>query len=133
MSKNRVDIMHINEAPWVREVEPQTGPRKLGAQVVGDLEEGLRAMIIALAPNKPGNLQSHSQDEIIHILEGGVKIGKQELGPGHLMFIKGGTQYKFDTGPEGVRFMNIRPGPSNYHMVGKDAVEENWNVGKVTV
>ena len=52
MPQKHVDIMHINEAPWVREVEPQKGPRKLGAQVIGDLDEGLRAMIIALAPNK---------------------------------------------------------------------------------
>ena len=131
MPQKRVDIMHLNEAPWVREVEPQQGPRKLGAQVIGDLDEGLRAMIIALAPNKPGNLHSHSQDEIIHILEGGFTIGKRELGPGHVMFIKADTQYKFDTGPDGVRFMNIRPGPANYHMVGKEPVAERWNVGKV--
>lgn len=132
MPKNRIDIMHIDEAPWVREVEPQEGPRKLGAQVVGDLDKGLRAMIIALAPNRPGNLHSHSQDEIIHVLEGGVTIGNRKLGPGHVMYIKGGSQYKFDTGPEGVRFMNIRPGPSNYHVVGKEPVDENWKVGKVS-
>ena len=131
MSKNRVDIMHIDEAPWVREVEPQEGPRKLGAQLVGDLEADLRAMIIALAPSRTGNLHSHSQDEIIYILEGAVTIGKRQLGPGHVMFIKGGTQYKFDTGTDGVRFMNVRPGPSNYHMVGKDPIEEKWDVGKV--
>ncbi len=131
MSKNRVDIMHIDEAPWVREVEPQEGPRKLGAQLVGDLEAGLRAMIIALAPSRTGNLHSHSQDEIIYILEGAVTIGKRQLGPGHVMFIKGGTQYKFDTGTDGVRFMNVRPGPSNYHMVGKEPIEEKWDVGKV--
>ena len=58
-------------------------------------------------------------------------VGKRELGPGHVMFIKADTQYKFDTGPDGVRFMNIRPGPAKYHMVGKEPVEERWNVGKV--
>ena len=120
----KIEITHIDEAPYILEREVQTGPRHLGTQLIGDIDEGLRAMVIALPPGHETKHHSHSQTEIIHILEGDIKVGKRTLGPGHCLYIERDTQYKFTVGDQGVRFMNIRPGPSDYHPVGEESRPE---------
>jgi hypothetical protein len=120
----KIEITHIDEAPWISDRDVQTGPRRLGVQIIGDVDEGLRALIVAQPPGHKTKVHSHSETEIIHILEGDIKVGNRTLGPGTCLFIEHDTQYQFTVGDEGVRFMNIRPGPSEYHPVGEESAPE---------
>jgi len=107
----RAIIMHIDEAPWVRGGPPgkQTGETG-GGQLIGDLQKGPWIHVNWLPPGTNASPHSHSQDEIMYIVDGGFTMGKRECGPGTVLYIEKDTQYGFKVGPKGVRFLNIRPG-----------------------
>jgi mannose-6-phosphate isomerase-like protein (cupin superfamily) len=50
---------------------------------------------------------SHSEDEIIHILDGEMRMGRHRLTPGMSVAIPGGRRYGFRL-PKGCRFLNYR-------------------------
>jgi mannose-6-phosphate isomerase-like protein (cupin superfamily) len=53
---------------------------------------------------------SHSSDELIHVLEGELVVGRTVLGPGSTVAVAAGRRYGFRS--DGFRFLNYRPGPS---------------------
>ena len=118
---SKIVITNVDEAPWVREAVQDDG-RKTGAQIVGEVDEGLRAFIMNVAPGFDTGIHSHSQDEVIYIVDGEIRMGKRVLGPQSIVFIPKDVQYQFTVGDEGVRFLNIRPGPADYQPVGKPVV-----------
>ena len=103
-------IMHINEAPCVwgqpREVDSAL---VTGSQFIGDMETGPWVYINSLEPNSAVETHSHTVDEVIYIVEGSLTIGDRTCGPGTVMAIEKDTVYEFTVGPEGLRFLNIRP------------------------
>ncbi len=123
----KVTITNIKDAPWVVEKPDGKGPRKIGTQMIGEEDTpGMRAMILNKEPNWQTSVHSHSTDELIHVLEGELVIGQKRLGPGSLLLIEKDTQYQFKAGPNGLRFMNIRPGPASIHRVGEQPIPERW-------
>ena len=65
-------------------------------------------------------LHSHSEDEIIFITAGAMKLGNRLCGPGTALAIAANTKYAFNSGPEGLAFTNFRGYPAIY----KDAKVE---------
>ena len=103
-------IMHIDEAPWVwGQPRPVDGTLETGSQFIGDLEKGPWIYINSLGANSAVETHSHTVDEVIYIVEGSLTIGDRTCGPGTVMAIEKDTEYEFTVGPEGVRFLNIRP------------------------
>jgi hypothetical protein len=51
----------------------------------------------------------HTEDELIFITRGEMRLGRKSLGPGAALAIDKDTQYGFETGPDGVNFLNYRP------------------------
>ena len=77
-------IMHIDEASWVwgqpRRVD---GPlEETGSQFIGDLEKGPWIYINSVEPNSTVEPHSHTEDEVIYIVEGSLTIGDRTCGPG---------------------------------------------------
>ena len=60
----------------------------------------------------------HTEDEVIFILSGGVKVGARALGPGTALAVDANTTYTFRTSDAGVVFINFRP--SNPYVVMMD-------------
>ena len=111
----RTIIMHLDDAPWI-----QGGPTaKPGYQMIGEKDRGQHVVIPSLPPNEHVVPHSHSQDEVIYILEGDLTLGDQTCGPGTFIFIEGNTEYEFTVGNHGLRFLNVRPGPSDTKFVGE--------------
>ena len=54
----------------------------------------------------------HSQDELVHLLWGGITLGGRRLGPGDSVFIPAGQAYGFSGAPGGFGFVNYRRGLS---------------------
>jgi hypothetical protein len=52
----------------------------------------------------------HTEDEIIFLISGEMHLGRDVLKPGTALAIAANTPYKFTAGPEGVGFVNFRPG-----------------------
>jgi hypothetical protein len=104
-------IMHIDEASWTTG-QPRRDDSTIenASQFIGDLEKGPWIHINSLEPNSFVGSHSHSVDEVIYIVEGSLTIGDRTCGPGTVIAIEKETEYDFTSGPEGLRFLNIRPG-----------------------
>lgn len=53
-------------------------------------------------------IHSHSEDEIIVVLSGRMRLGAKLVGPGTALAIAADTLYSFTAGPEGLSFVNFR-------------------------
>lgn len=106
-------IMHIDQAPWLHGGPDQPG-EEYNQQLIGDREKGPWVNIISLDPGRVAPPHSHSQDEVIYIVDGELTMGDRVCGPGTVLFIERDTEYGFVTGSEGVRFLNLRPGPARF-------------------
>ena len=51
---------------------------------------------------------SHSQDELIHVVAGGINLGRFRLGPGDTVAIAAGARYGFRGDDDGFVFVNYR-------------------------
>lgn len=65
-------------------------------------------------PDSHTPLHSHSEDEVIFILDGAMRLGAKLYGPGSAVAIHANTKYKFDAGPEGLSFVNFRGATPTY-------------------
>lgn len=54
-------------------------------------------------------LHSHSEDEIILVIEGEIILGQRAFGPGTAVAVARKTLYGFHAGREGLAFLNFRP------------------------
>jgi hypothetical protein len=59
-------------------------------------------------------LHSHSEDEIIFVRAGSIRLGSRILGPGTALAIAANTKYGFFTGPTGLSFVNFRGSSPTY-------------------
>ena len=104
-------IMHIDEASWILgQPHRDEGTIENGYQFIGDMEMGPWIHINSVEPNSVVEPHSHTEDEVIYIVEGSLTIGDRTCGPGTVIAIEKDTEYDFTAGQEGVRFLNIRPG-----------------------
>jgi hypothetical protein len=53
-------------------------------------------------------VHSHSEDEIIFVTDGQIRLGTRLYGPGTAVAIAADTLYSFAVGPEGLSFINFR-------------------------
>lgn len=55
-------------------------------------------------------IHSHAEDEVIFVTGGHMRLGSRLYGPGTALAIAASTMYSFTTGPDGLSFINFRPG-----------------------
>lgn len=51
---------------------------------------------------------SHSQDELIHVLRGEIRVGRRVVGEGDTLWVAADRRYKLYSGDDGVHFINYR-------------------------
>ena len=59
-------------------------------------------------------LHSHSEDEVIFVRDGAIKLGNRLYGPGTALAIGADVKYEFWTGPDGMSFVNFRGASPTY-------------------
>lgn len=70
-------------------------------------------------------IHSHSEDEIIFVTGGSMRLGTKIHGPGTAIAIAADTMYGFTPGPEGLSFINFRAGfPQAFHMKNGNTFDE---------
>lgn len=70
-------------------------------------------------------VHSHSEDEIIFIVSGQIRLGRKLFPEGTAIAIPGDTLYTFTPGPEGMRFINFRAAmPSVIHFANGETMDE---------
>ena len=57
---------------------------------------------------------SHSQDELIYVLDGELRLGSLRAGPGDALLVAANVRYRFETGEDGYRFLNYSADSSAY-------------------
>jgi hypothetical protein len=68
-----------------------------------------------VAPNQHIETHAHTEDEIIYVLGGSMRFGAHVLTAGSSIYIPGLTLYAFDSGPDGLQFINFRPRQDETH------------------
>jgi len=71
---------------------------------------------------------SHTEDEVIYIVGGEMRLGTTLLKPGTAVAIDTDTVYSFEAGPEGLHFINYRVGEPIHVPVGTDRAPINERV-----
>jgi hypothetical protein len=70
-------------------------------------------------------VHSHSEDEIIFIVSGEIRLGRKLFPAGTAIAIPGDTLYSFTAGPDGMAFVNFRAGlPADIHFPGGQTMNE---------
>ena len=70
-------------------------------------------------------VHSHTEDEIIFVRAGSMRLGNKLYGPGTSLAIAANTKYGFKAGPEGLSFVNFRVGsPSHVNADGSHVMDE---------
>ncbi|ATQ44286.1 cupin domain-containing protein [Caulobacter mirabilis] len=62
-------------------------------------------------PGFPLPRHSHSADCLYYVISGEMRMGEDALGAGDCMFVPAGALYTFETGPQGVEFIEFRTAP----------------------
>ncbi len=119
---SKIAITNVDEAPWL--AKRVKNGHTTGAQIVGEAaKDGICVFIMNFEPGFETELHSHSEDEVMYVVEGELRMGEKVMGPESILLIRKGSQYKFSVGDEGVRFLNIRPGSTKYQPVGKPVIK----------
>lgn len=67
----------------------------------------------------------HTEDEVIFVVAGDIRLGNKLYGPGTAIGIAANTYYGFNPGPSGLKFINFRPGlPSEIRMSDGRTMDE---------
>ena len=70
-------------------------------------------------------IHCHSEDEIIFITAGSMRLGNRPAGPGTALCIAADTLYSFLPGPDGLSFINFRAGrPGDIRFANGMAIDE---------
>lgn len=70
-------------------------------------------------------VHAHSEDEIIFVLDGELRLGDRACGPGTALAIAADAFYSFSPGPLGLRFVNFRAGtPGDIRFKAGAAISE---------
>jgi hypothetical protein len=105
---------HLDEASW-RYGRPRQAdaPREETWRCLGDFEKGPWIYIIERAAGLEVRPHNHNEDEIVYILEGGLTHEGRWCGPGTVLSFPRRVTYGFTVGPEGVKWLMVRTGPSD--------------------
>jgi hypothetical protein len=85
--------------------------------------------------NEETALHSHSEDEVIFVRGGTIRLGSRMYGPGTALAIAANTKYGFFSGPDGLSFVNFRGSSPTYRSADGSVVMDEaqlWrsHVGK---
>jgi hypothetical protein len=72
-------------------------------------ETELQLYEVRLEPNQRVDTHAHAEDEILFVVSGSMRFGSQVLTAGSSVSIPGMTLYTFESGPDGLQFLNFRP------------------------
>lgn len=79
----------------------------------------------AAPPDAEAGVHCHSEDEVIFVIDGQIRLGQKLYEPGTAVGIAANTFYSFTPGPAGLKFINFRPAqPSEIRMRNGLSIDE---------
>ena len=125
----RALVKHINEA--VLRSNPITDPKGNASfsKFIGDDEVGPWIYVNRLSPNFLIPEHSHTENEIMVVLEGQMSFDGRRCPPGTVIYVEQDTSYSLLAGQQGVLFLNIREGSADFQ-IERRAVDARDAVGE---
>ena len=90
------------------EIEKMQGGGHLTVPFRQEGPDGFSLVSIEFAPGYLLPKHSHSSDCLYYIIEGGIVMGRRELGPGDGFFLPADQVYAYHAGPQGVKLLEFR-------------------------
>lgn len=88
-------------------------------------ENGFPGAELATPEEQSVGVHSHSEDEIIFIVSGEIRLGRKLYPEGTAIAIAADTLYSFTAGPDGMRFINFRAGqPADIQFANGNSMNE---------
>ena len=118
----------LDEIPWPDEAKAATAPKELVEQAkqkgakrkfLARGEGGFHSQYSTFPPGYTVPMHSHDHDELIVVLRGGCTMLGDEgptLKAHDSMVLRGGYEYGFTAGDEGMEFLTIRTGVAKVTM-----------------
>jgi hypothetical protein len=78
-------------------------------------------------------VHSHSEDEVIFVRAGSIRLGNRLQGPGTALAIAANTKYGFLSGPDGLSFVNFRGASPTYTSADGTVVMDEGEVWRACV
>lgn len=78
-------------------------------------------------------VHSHSEDEVIFVVDGTIKLGNRLSGPGTAIAVAANTKYGVAAGPGGMRFINFRGASPTYSAADGSLVVDEGEFWRATV
>jgi len=92
--------------------ETQTGRMQSAAHLTVPFRQqgpgGFSLVTVKFAPGYLLPRHSHSSDCLYYVVEGGIVMGRRELGPGDGFFLPADQPYTYHAGPKGVKLLEFR-------------------------
>jgi Mannose-6-phosphate isomerase len=127
----KIKVSDVETANWIRAIDTATPDiaDRLDEEQANALinvhaegsDDRLQLFEVKLPPNMKQSVHAHHHDEIIYVVDGEMRVGNRTLKPGSSIFIAGETFYSFETGPEGLQFLNFRPCKDMSYILPKPA------------
>jgi len=83
--------------------------------------------------NEETTVHSHSEDEIIFVRAGAIRLGNRLYGPGTALAIAAHTKYGFHSGPDGLSFVNFRGQSPTYTSGDGSVILDEAELWRTTV
>lgn len=109
MDEMTYTVEGADEAPISEaEIEKMQGGGRLTVPFRQEGPDGMSLVSIEFAPGYLLPKHSHSSDCLYYIVEGGIVMGRRELGPGDGFFLPADQVYAYHAGPKGVKLLEFR-------------------------
>ena len=105
---------HVSELEWSGQIQGGVMERTGGRarrKLIGDPDLGLHVTFSEYDPHVVIEAHSHDQPELMYVLDGEFTVDGQRCGPGTVLRFPARTTYgPLTAGPQGTRFLVVRPG-----------------------
>lgn len=127
--------VHLLPAERVPSYRDETPARTVGGRMHADssyptTQVWLHESILGIGPEPSPEtarlgVHSHTEDEVIFVTSGAMRLGQRQIGPGTALAVAADTMYSFGVGPEGLSFVNFRAAePKDIHFADGRTMSE---------
>ncbi len=107
-------VRRNDEAQWRRQPSSGGGSEAQTKALSPGDESTPQVLLVKYAPGSYSGIHSHSQLDIMYVLEGDMKVGGRPCPKGAVVWTDKDTMYgPLEVGPQGVTLLDIRPARAN--------------------
>lgn len=118
----KIEVFKAAEVPMIKGKPPAPGAPVEGSHRLRHAGSASDPQMVEVEiyPGVTIPVHAHETGEFFYIVQGQMEFGRHTLLPGDSIYVPGLVLYSFRAGPQGVRFINVRPRQDLTHFYKKD-------------